>query len=345
MLDVDPRDAVAVSDAVCAWARRRFGGEVAPAEPPRSVGAGFDSYIHLLQLRGPGLPRAWAAPLVVRILPSVERMDQAREEALVQGWSADQGYDAPRVLAVLEPEELIGLPAQIMERAPGVTMVDALKARPWRAAALARQLAALQLRLHALDVTTWPGSREPSALVDARLFLPRRAAEVLDDAALSAAVRRAEGLAGACASGGQTVVCHGDFHPLNVMVDGSRAAVIDWTDAGLGPREADVARTALLFHVAALAAESRAERIALSAVGPRLAGRYLRAYRAGASIDDQQLRRWDALHALHGWAQVEMLHAGAFEGSSSSAGNEARIPRALGTWLRNRFHDDLRRLP
>ena len=344
MPDVDPRDAVAVSDAVCAWARRRFGGEVAPAEPPRSVGAGFDSYIHLLQLRGPGLPPAWTAPLVVRILPSVERMDQAHKEALVQGWSADQGYDAPRVLAVLEPDELVGLPAQIMERAPGVTMIDALKAKPWRAVALARQLAALQLRLHALDTTSWPGSKDPAALVDARLFLPRRAVEVLGDADLAAALRRAEELASECAGGGDRVVCHGDFHPLNVMVDGPRAAVIDWTDAGLGPREADVARTSLLFHMAALAAESRAERLALSVLGPRLAGRYLRAYRAGRDLDEVLMRRWDALHALHGWAQVEMLHAGAFEGTSSSAGNEARIPRALGTWLQNRFNDDLRAL-
>ena len=36
---------------------------------------------------------------------------------------------------------------------------------------------------------------------------------------------------------GPHVVCNGDFHPLNVMVDGDRASVIDWTDAGLGPRQ------------------------------------------------------------------------------------------------------------
>lgn len=333
-----------MSAAVCSWVQGRFGGEVALAGPARSVGAGFDSFIHLVQLRGPQLPPAWTAPLVVRVLPSPDRVAQARAEASYQSWSADHGYPAPQVLAVLEPDDALGRPAQVMERAPGVTMLDALKAKPWRALALARQLAALQLDLHALDTSGWPGSVEPTALVDARLALPRRAVEVLDDRDLVEALGRAEGLVGGCIAGGDAVVCHGDFHPLNVMVDGSSASVIDWTDAGLGPREADVARTALLFHMAAIAAESRVERVALSVVGPRLSGRYLAAYRAGARLDEVQMRRWDALHALHGWAQVEMLHAGAFEGTSSSAGNESRIPRALGTWLQNRFNDDLRRL-
>jgi aminoglycoside phosphotransferase (APT) family kinase protein len=342
--DVDPRDADAVSAAVCSWVQGRFGGEVALAGPPRSVGAGFDSFIHLVQLRGQELPLAWTAPLVVRVLPSPDRVAQARAEASFQSWAAAQGFPAPQVLAVLEPDDALGRPAQVMERAPGVTMLDALKAKPWRALALARQLASLQLELHALDPGGWPGSVAPTALVDARLTLPRRAVEVLDDRELADALRRAEGLAAACAASGETVMCHGDFHPLNVMVDGSSASVIDWTDAGLGPREADVARTALLFHMAAIAAESRAERVALSVLGPRLSGRYLAAYRAGAALDEVQMRRWDALHALHGWAQVEMLHAGRFEGTSSAAGNESRIPRALGTWLQNRFNEDLRRL-
>jgi hypothetical protein len=39
-----------------------------------------------------------------------------------------------------------------------------------------------------------------------------------------------------------------------------------------------------------------------------------------------------------------MLHAGAFEGTSSAAGQESRVPRALATWLQGRFDDDLRRL-
>ena len=133
------------------------------------------------------------------------------------------------------------------------------------------------------------------------------------------------------AMAGPVVVCHGDFHPLNVMVDGDDASVIDWTDAGLGPREADVARTALLFHVARIAASSPIERQALRLAGPWLSKRYLRTYRAGAPLDEERMRVWEVLHGVHGWAQVEMLHAGGFDGASSAEASS--IPLEVGEFL------------
>lgn len=336
MTTVDPRDPSAVAEAVRGWASHRFGGVVSLVEEPSAVGAGFDSYIHLVQLAGADLPVEWRLPLVVRILPRADRLDHARGEAATQGWAADAGYPAPRVLAVLAPEELVGLPVQVMERVPGVTLLDALKRRPWRVRAVVAQLAELQLRLHSLGTSSWPGDSAPTALPNLRLSLPRWAVTVLDEPALAHALQQAEALVPRCGTG-DLVVCHGDFHPLNVMVDGSTAHVIDWTDAGLGPREADVSRTALLFEVAAIAADNALERAALRAAGPRLARRYRRRYGAVASLDADRMRCWEALHALHGWAQVAMLHAGAFADGSSSAGNEGRVPPELATWLRGRF--------
>ena len=124
------------------------------------------------------------------------------------------------------------------------------------------------------------------------------------------------------------MVCHGDFHPLNVMVDGERASVIDWTDAGLGPREADVARTALLFHIAAIAANCAVERAVLKVAGPASSRRYLRTYEAGRPLDADRMRVWEVLHAVHGWAQVEMLHAGGFDGASSAEAGPDPAERA-----------------
>jgi aminoglycoside phosphotransferase (APT) family kinase protein len=330
---VDPRDPAAVAEAVRGWAKDRFDGDVSVVGTPSAIGAGFDSYIHLVELAGEVLPDAWRQPLVVRLLPSVDRVEQSHREATVQGWAADRGFAAPRVLEVLAPDRL-GLPAQVMERAPGTTMLAALSARPWRAFALVRQLAALQLALHALPLDGWPASTDPQALVDQRLGLPRRVSVALGDAELASALERASVLTATAASG-PVVVCHGDFHPLNVMVDGDRASVIDWTDAGLGPREADVSRTVLLFHLAAIAANGRVERTALRLVGPRMAGRYRSAYEAGSALDQGRYRAWEALHALHGWAQVRMLHAGGFDGESSS--EAGRIPLEVGDFLRGRF--------
>ena len=128
-------------------------------------------------------------------------------------------------------------------------------------------------------------------------------------------------------------LCHGDLHPLNVLVDGERASVIDWTDAGMGDRPGDVARTALLFRVAAVAATSRAERGVLHALAPLLARRYLRAYARHLPLDPARLRLWEPVHLLHGWAQLE-------------AGDERSqdVSPVLGTWLRQRFEQRMAEL-
>jgi aminoglycoside phosphotransferase (APT) family kinase protein len=169
--------------------------------------------------------------------------------------------------------------------------------------------------------------------VDQRLRLPRQVVEGGAPAGLAAALEAVAAL-GPMAVGGEAVVCHGDFHPLNVVVDGTDAAVIDWTDAGLGPREADVARTLLLFRVAALAADGRVARIVLGRVGPVLSRRYARAYAGSAVLDERRMRAWEALHAVHGWAQVHTLHAGGFDGATSA--EVGKVPPGLTTYLRER---------
>ena len=249
-----------------------------------------------------------------------------------------QGYDVPRVLAVIGPSEGLGLPAQVMERIAGSTMLAAVTARPWRAHRLVDRLADLARRLHSLPADGWPGPTGALGTVDRRLSLPRRVVAEHDVPGLAEAVARAEALA-PLAVAGEPVVCHGDFHPLNVIVDGERSAVIDWTDAALGPREADVCRTLLLFNVAALAAEGRLERAALRRVGPRLERRYRTAYESEAPLDPMLMRRWEVLHAVHGWAQVEMLHRGGFDGETSA--DASRVPVDLVPFLRGRMEEAL----
>jgi len=42
-------------------------------------------------------------------------------------------------------------------------------------------------------------------------------------------------------------LCHGDFHPLNILDDGSKHWIIDWVDATAGNPLADACRTYLIF--------------------------------------------------------------------------------------------------
>jgi aminoglycoside phosphotransferase (APT) family kinase protein len=43
-------------------------------------------------------------------------------------------------------------------------------------------------------------------------------------------------------------VCHGDFHPANLLISGNEANIIDWIDASRGNPLADVARTSIILR-------------------------------------------------------------------------------------------------
>jgi len=43
-------------------------------------------------------------------------------------------------------------------------------------------------------------------------------------------------------------LCHGDFHPGNLMVSGQDIIIIDWIDASSGNPLADLARTTIIFQ-------------------------------------------------------------------------------------------------
>jgi aminoglycoside phosphotransferase (APT) family kinase protein len=332
--DADARDAHDVARRLAEWASARFGGAVEVAGSPAPISGGLDSYLHAIELSGGVLPAEWRGPLVVRLLPSTDREEQARREAAVQRWCASVGFPVPVVLDVFAPGEVFDLPTQVMRRVPGRTLLAEATKRPWTTPRLIDRLAATADRLHRLPTEGWPGPAEPTASVDQRLSLPRRAVETLDQPDLRRALDRAE-RAAVDAIGGERVVCHGDFHPLNVLVDGDDLTVLDWTDASLGPREADVSRTLLLFNVAHIGASNRAERAALRAVGPWLERRYRRAYTSRASLDPDRLARWEVLHLVHGWAQVEMLRAGAFDGETSASTDA--VPSNVATFLKQRF--------
>src|SRR5207253_2945540 len=50
---------------------------------------------------------------------------------------------------------------------------------------------------------------------------------------------------------GETI-CHGDFHPGNILLSRNGPVVIDWTSGTRGHPLGDVAQTSLLFDIASL---------------------------------------------------------------------------------------------
>jgi aminoglycoside phosphotransferase (APT) family kinase protein len=319
--------------ALRGWLEQRFGAPVAEAEPARENASGFDSAIGYVRFAGPQLPPEWCAPLVLRIKPDPERLPEAERERDVHEWLVRHGYPAPRILAVFGPGELSDSPAQVMERADGDGMLDRVRRRPWLLREQIRSLARAQVQLHRLPVDGFPVGDD---LLDRRLALVRRTAGALDHGPLTDALHRVEALGDGLREGPQSV-CHGDFHPLNVLVGERGVCVIDWTDAGVGDRHGDAARTLLLFELAHVAAGSPAEARVLRVVGPRLSRSYRRAYQREMPLDERRIARWTPVHLLHGWSQAVALHAGLFDRDDPEDDRTDRVPPAMIDELHARF--------
>ena len=88
----------------------------------------------------------------------------------------------------------------VMERLTGISMLDAMKSRPWRARAIGRQLASLQRVVHAIPAGD--------------VALPRF-------------------------SDGDAIL-HFDLHPDNVMLTDDGPVIIDWSNVAVGAPMADV---------------------------------------------------------------------------------------------------------
>ena len=304
-------------DAFLRWVEARFGGEVSFAEPPTRSVEGFDNDIYFARLTGDALPDEWRRPLVLRVQPTAQRLAVAEREAEVYRFLRGLEYPVPRMLAVVPPDGVVLRPVQVMEQAPGKVMLKRMVARPWRIPAIVDLLASLHAQLHALSTDGWPfpEERDTSAAVPAerRLRLVHFVVEQHDslgeqgmERALATVERHVTKLAVS-----EPSVVHGDLHPLNVLLDGSTPAVVDWTDASLGDPYADLSRMCLLFEAAAVGAPSAVVRGAMRLAGPRITRRFTSSYaaRTGSPVDGGRLARWEPVQRLHDWARVALTAA------------------------------------
>ena len=115
----------------------------------------------------------------------------------------------------------------------------------------------------------------------------------------------------------QASILHLDYHPLNLIDDGTGAlVVIDWTEAGVGDPHADVANTRMLLACMRPAHPTPFQRLEMMAGRIFLRRRYLIGYRRIAPVDRERLvyyQAWAALRRLcqYGhWLQAMPQKAG-----------------------------------
>jgi len=257
----------------------------------------------MYRLRLEGQPQAVPVDVVFRIAPDAA---MGAKELAVQQTLAELGFSTPHVW-LAGPVDDIGGTWSVMDFAVGIPPLAglggfaALRRSPGLLGRLSAQLAVPMAALHALDpepVSSAVTAAAPTVSwsVDKVLANFEASAEIRGRSDLVAAVRA---LTDGRPSEGKTVICHGDLHPFNLLIDGDgTVTVVDWTAAIRAEPAYDVAFTEFLLANPPLDASGPLGAV-IRWIGAHLARRFVAKYRAVAPHNDLgELAWYRALHSL-----------------------------------------------
>jgi aminoglycoside phosphotransferase (APT) family kinase protein len=275
--------------------------------PPEPMHGGFWAELFSFSLADP--PEAWPAELVARLMPDP---GTARKERIVQTAVAGAGFPTPFVRVSGGPDRGLGRAFMVMDRAAGRSALSGLDGTLTPAAVprLLRQipgsLAGSMARLHALDPDLVRGELEQ--VCEVPVTVPGLVSVLARSAAESARpdlARAACWLSDHPPAPAPDVICHGDFHPFNLLADGDRVTVLDWSAALLAPRAYDVAFTSLLLAEPPLRAPGW-QRPLLRLFGRLMARRFIRAYQrqTKAAVQPGELSWYQAVVCLRALVDV-----------------------------------------
>ena len=236
-------------------------------EPLRKIAEGREAQIY-----------AWEDGAVLRLLRNPDGQRQIEWERTAMEAARAAGVSVPAVLGVTEA---LGRPGLIMERAEGVDLLTQVGQRPWAIFRVGPLAGELHAALHAVAA---PENLPPlKHVLRGRIERSGRVPEHLIPPALSALDSLPEG----------DRLCHGDFHPGNIIANG-RPVIIDWTNVTRGDPDADVARTNLMHRMGSLPPGTPLT-LRVGALFGRNLMRvlYLRAYRRIRPVDMKAVGRWE----------------------------------------------------
>jgi aminoglycoside phosphotransferase (APT) family kinase protein len=321
----------ALPDRLLDYLRGKLGAAVAFEEAPRLLTGGFDTTT--LAFRLAGAPSDWPDGLILRVMAQPDRAERVRREAATHAALVGEGFAAPRVL-VAEPDAApLGRPFIVMERLAGQNMwANAVGPRGRRSYLLRmpRDLAAAHARLHGVRAAALPESARRLGVDPRRFTLAGEVEHIADRIERSRLPGLRPGtawlLANQPAPAQAEAICHGDFHPLNLMMDGPRlTGVIDWSQPVVAEPAFDLAGTRMMILYANTGLRPPLRGL-VDGARRLMAHRYLSAYRALRPVEMRNFPYFESLR---------IMGALAFAGEvAPSPGNPWNAPHTLATLYR-----------
>ncbi len=218
---------------------------------------------------------AWRNGFVLKLFNQGISRSTVEYEAGVTRTVHGSGLPVPEVGEVVEEGGRFGIE---LERIEGPSMLELLAKKPWLLVRYARELAELQAEMHKKQLPGLPS------------LLDRLRRKINQAAPLPETIRQAALIAVDDLPAGDRL-CHGDFHPGNILLTEGGPVIIDWIDATSGWPILDVARSTLLFGGGPIPASIPSARL-LSILQGWFYHIYRRKYFQLSPADQTQLERW-----------------------------------------------------
>ena len=185
----------------------------------------------------------------------------------------EQGVRTPQTHGRVTVEGREGI---VYQRIQGPSLLKLIGAKPWLIASYAKQMAALHYSLHQLEGSGAAGEqkgRMEQNIIAAPMLSMEEKSPILSRLALLPEGKQ---------------LCHGDFHPDNVLMN-EELWVIDWMTAVTGHPAADAARSVVMLSIGAVPKRgSLFTKFFIGIARKRLTSQYIREYLrlSGLSLAD-----------------------------------------------------------
>jgi aminoglycoside phosphotransferase (APT) family kinase protein len=307
--------------------------DIAYAAGPDRITGGRDAAIFGFELSV--APAKFSGPLILRLARKPDPM-RVRLEAIVYTTLAVMNYPVPRV-AVTEPDAaVLGGPFMVMTRLAGRPLADQVDAVGKTQSLMGemRRLLSLpaivggitdtwidvQIRLHGLptqpllQALTDAGMDTSLVTFDGQL---RRLGTAIEQYRLDGLKPALSWLVASRPQGSSAMaICHGDFHPLNILADHGRVSgIIDWENVVIAPPEMEVGSALVNIATVPFAVPPLLRPVVRGLVW-LLLRKYLRGYRRRRPLDDAALRYFQVYRAM---AQLTAVGRSLAEGQTGGA--------------------------
>lgn len=246
-------------------------------QQPIAVGRTAEIYPYeserVLKLFFPTVPRTWID----------KEVDTGR-------YIQDTQLPVPKVYERVKLKDREGI---VYERIEGPSLLNELARKPWTVVQSARLLAKLHTQVHAVAAS--PNFEPQREWARGGLPETNKLSRNLKERVLC--------LLGSMPAGNQ--LCHGDFHPGNIIVTHRGPIIIDWMTASKGVACGDVARASIILE-AAKAPEGTPMRWLLEWVRQLFQATYVNTYFQLRPVEKDSFTAWRAIMAANFFVDVSL---------------------------------------